>query len=144
MILRKKKLTSRQLFVGEQFGNGMNQVLARGGQKATPYSTMGGKFYNQGVVAYQAEDYKKAQQQFYLASLANKKDTLAHENAIRMAHQDDPVDYEMTKEIASNMIANGLKKEFAYEALVQASENIEKDNVEKVIADARKELYCIR
>jgi len=130
---------AEKAFAGEQFGNGINQVFDRDGKKVTPYSTMGGKFYNQGVVAYQAEDYEKAQQQFYLASLANKKDTLAHENAIRMAHQNDPVDYEMTKEIASNMIANGLKKEFAYEALIQASENTDKDNVGKVITDARKE-----
>jgi len=130
---------AEKAFAGEQFGNGINQVLARGGQKTTPYKTMGQKFYNEGVVAYQAEDHKKAQQQFYLASLTNKKDTVAHENAIRMAYQNDPVDYEMVKEVSNRMITNGLKKEFAYQALLEASENIDKDNVGKVIADAKKE-----
>lgn len=130
---------AEKAFAGVNFGNDVMQIAQRGGVRSTPQLTLGQNFAYKAFKAYEAEDFKKAQEQFYLAGLSNNKDTSSYENAIRMVYQTDPVDYNLVKEISGSMVENGLKTEFAYQALLEATENVDKDNAGQVLADARKQ-----
>ncbi len=129
---------TEKAFAGPAFGNDMLQMASRGGIMATPQLLLGQRFVQNAYNAYQAEDYKKAQEQFFLAGLSNKMDTSSYENAIKMAYQGDPIDFNAIKEMSEAMIGNGLATPFAYQALLESTKKVDKENTTKVIAEARK------
>lgn len=126
-------------FSGSKFGNDLLQIANRGGLKATPQLFLGQRFAQRAYDAYKAKNYKKAQEQFFLAGLSNKKDTSSYENAIKMVYQTKPIDYNAIQEMSKSMIKSDLKTPFAYQALLEATKQVDKKNLGNVLQEARKQ-----